>query len=357
MPSEYASSLKSTSAKLLTADHDDEGPSTFDDDDEGPPTFDAPPTFKPVNQDLHGVEAKTRFDIVRRVQTAGFGISDMMAVDDEEEAGLYHQLKQMGEQVQQVRSELQRERERATRAEEALGQVAEDSLQAELEVKSLQFQLRNMEAVARAGMGTVLGISRRLEDLCRGRAAPQQVCQDTVSLGLPQSLTLCQAVLTVLEGEWLQERAVPQLGVVAEVSAEQFDAFANSSEELEAAMSSLRSRTRPRLSSVPDELGSMATQVGGAATIDSGAAVGGEKLAKKVAWSASVLSDSEAPSICGICATPLGMRRLRRRHQCWSCRLLVCSTCSPSFVKFDGQNVLQRTCAHCVDFIPRAPRP
>lgn len=51
---------------------------------------------------------------------------------------------------------------------------------------------------------------------------------------------------------------------------------------------------------------------------------------------------------CAVCGTSLGKRRLNPRHHCRLCGSSVCSSCSPSSIKLEGEKSLQRVCTPCV---------
>merc|ERR1719195_34729 len=63
---------------------------------------------------------------------------------------------------------------------------------------------------------------------------------------------------------------------------------------------------------------------------------------------------TEAAS-CAVCNAELGKRKLNPRHHCRICGKSVCSSCSPSTIKFEGEKSLQRACTPCVAVSQQAP--
>jgi len=63
---------------------------------------------------------------------------------------------------------------------------------------------------------------------------------------------------------------------------------------------------------------------------------------------------AEAAS-CAVCNAELGKRKLNPRHHCRICGKSVCSLCSPSTIKFEGEKSLQRACTPCVPVSQQAP--
>lgn len=51
---------------------------------------------------------------------------------------------------------------------------------------------------------------------------------------------------------------------------------------------------------------------------------------------------------CNVCGKKIGKRHLHRRHHCRACGKCVCSSCSPSLVKF-SEGEAQRVCTPCVN--------
>jgi len=60
-------------------------------------------------------------------------------------------------------------------------------------------------------------------------------------------------------------------------------------------------------------------------------------------------------STCSVCGLELGKRKLRPRHHCRICWGSVCASCSPSSVRLEGEEVLQRACNPCVQNIQGGP--
>jgi len=61
-------------------------------------------------------------------------------------------------------------------------------------------------------------------------------------------------------------------------------------------------------------------------------------------------ADAEGPaSSCAVCEAKLGKRHLRPRHHCRICNRCVCGACSPSLVRLQAQEQVQRACSECVE--------
>jgi len=60
-------------------------------------------------------------------------------------------------------------------------------------------------------------------------------------------------------------------------------------------------------------------------------------------------------SDCAVCHCRLGMRHLKRKHQCKVCAQIVCHSCSPSAIDLDGDGRVQRVCTPCVSNIHELP--
>jgi len=76
-------------------------------------------------------------------------------------------------------------------------------------------------------------------------------------------------------------------------------------------------------------------------------------LAARVAAAyASIWTEEDA---CAVCGLELGKRKLRPRHHCRICWGSVCASCSPSSVRLEGEEVLQRACNPCVQNIQGGP--
>ncbi|CAJ1372309.1 unnamed protein product [Effrenium voratum] len=84
-----------------------------------------------------------------------------------------------------------------------------------------------------------------------------------------------------------------------------------------------------------------------ATTDEGGSTLGDETSESRKGW-------AEA-SACAYCGSAFSKRYLNPRHHCRVCGNSVCSNCSPSSIKLEGEKALQRVCTPCVANVQLAP--